>query len=196
MLRSDEEKAQICLAALKSKGLDEIKNGYKVTFDGNFENTYDASSILSKEENFWHYFVFERGSTFDHAFFTSRDAALNFFFWHLTRPEPNYSIIYRDYGPGFGELSDDEEIRAFVFACNHVGISAGRFHIDRGDNPPPKRQHTWICSKSEKGWRVSQDRSGVIEFMGDFTQLNHALEFIFWSLAGVTTYEQQNASVS
>ena len=191
MPRSDEEKSQRCLSALRNCGFDEIKYGISITFDGKFQKSYDATSVLSKEGDSWHYFVFERDSTFDNAFFANTDAALNFLFWNFVRPKPNYPIIYRDQGPGFDGLDESEDIKAFLFSCGHLGISPRRYHIDAGNNPYSGNEDAWVCSKGEKGWRVSHARPGGDDIVGDFDNADNALSFVFWTLTNAETYQQR-----
>ena len=92
------------MLALNSFGFDEVKHGISITFDGDFQKTYDAMCVLSKEGSIWHYFVFERGSTSHDASFNSTDDGLNFLFWDFVRPNPNYSVIYRDLGQSPSEI--------------------------------------------------------------------------------------------
>ena len=193
MFPSDKEKADKCMAALVSSGLDETNHGFCVTFDGAFPKTYDATTVLQRTDQDWRFFVFERGSISDTANFASADVALNFLFWNMTRPEPNYSAIYRDHGRGFDTDDNSEELKAFLFSCNHLGVSPKRYHIDLDGKSNQVREDAWICSRLETGWRVSQDRSGIVDVIGDFEHLHHALEFMFWTLTGAETYQQRYA---
>jgi hypothetical protein len=198
MSHFDELEARKCTLALESKGFDAVKHGYCITFDGKFQKTYDATSVLQKDDLNWHYFSFERGNYRNHAYFFNTNHAMNFFYWHFASPSPDYLVIYNQFGKGSNAFVDQvaQEKEAFEFACVYLKIPSNRYHIEIGETPRDEMASGWVCRPSELGWSIVRHRHGVDEILGDFQSLPQALSFMFWSLTGAQTYQERYAEVS
>jgi hypothetical protein len=195
MSRSAEAKADACRKAIESASdYRQDQGDFVITFDGKF-SYQDVILVLEIGSNISHSYTMERGTKHSHAYFENEDAAFNCLFWKIVRPDPKYSSIYAEFGPGIDMLKDlvDQELAAFDFACRHFGISPDRYYINNGQKPTPRHQDAWICSKSGKGWQITHERNGIPDLVGEFEHVSHALEFMFWTLSGAETYKQRHA---